>query len=58
MAFNLGVGGLLAFTKMFAALQERDWDRAAAEMLDSRWARQVGDRAVRLAQQMTSNAWV
>lgn len=58
MAFTLGVGGLLGFPKMFAALEARDWERAADEMLDSKWARQVGDRAQRLARQMRTNAWV
>jgi lysozyme len=57
MCFNLGAAKLAEFTKMWAALKEGDFDRAAAEMLDSRWARQVGARARRLAQQMRSGAW-
>lgn len=52
MAFNLGVAGLLAFPKTLAAVKAGDWTAAAAEMADSTWARQVGDRAKRLAQQM------
>lgn len=49
MAFNLGIGGLLGFRRMLAALQASDYERAAAEALDSKWARQVGDRAERIA---------
>jgi lysozyme len=52
MSFNLGVAGLLEFRKMLAAVEAADFDRAAAEMLDSRWARQVGERAVTLAKMM------
>lgn len=52
MAFNLGVPRLLEFKKMLAAVESRDFDQAAAEMLDSRWARQVGRRAETLAAMM------
>ncbi len=52
MCFNLGINGLLGFTKMLAALDGRDYRQAAHEMLGSRWARQVGDRARRLAEHM------
>ncbi len=55
MAFNLGVGGLLEFRRMLAALEAGEWERAAEEMKDSLWAEQVGDRAERLAQQMREN---
>ena len=49
MTFNLGLPGLLKFTDMLAALAAHDYERAAAEALDSRWARQVGERAERIA---------
>lgn len=52
MAFNLGVAGLLEFKKMIAAASSGDYAGAASEMLNSQWAKQVGDRAVRLARQM------
>ena len=57
MALNLGPAGLATFTKMWAALKEGDFERAATEMLDSEWSRQVGDRARRLAQQMRTGVW-
>lgn len=52
MCFNLGFEGLMQFRQMYAALEARDYERAADAMLDSRWARQVGARADRLAKQM------
>lgn len=52
MAFNLGLPRLLQFSRMLGALQEKHWDRAADEMLNSRWARQVGDRALELSEIM------
>lgn len=52
MAFNLGVSGLLKFKKMISALESKDYAEAATQMLDSKWARQVGERATRLAKQM------
>lgn len=52
MAFNLGTPGLLKFTKMWAALDAGDYRKAADEMMDSLWARQVKGRADRLAKQM------
>lgn len=52
MAFNLGVTGLLKFKKMIAALDLSMYDTAANEMLDSKWARQVPNRANRLADRM------
>ena len=52
MAFNLGGTGVRKFKKMWAAIEEGDFDTASAEMLDSQWARTVGNRAVKLAEQM------
>jgi len=52
MAFNLGRNRLAGFVKFRAAVEGGRYDRAATEMLDSRWAVQVGKRAVRLAQAM------
>ena len=52
MVFNLGLTHLLQFTHFIAALKAGDYKTAAAEMLDSKWATQVGDRARRLARIM------
>lgn len=52
MTFNLGYRGVLAFEQMRLALAEGDYEAAAREMLSSRWSRQVGVRAIRLARMM------
>jgi lysozyme len=54
MAFNLGVPKLLGFVQMWARIRRQDYPGAAEAMLDSRWARQVGARATRLASAMAS----
>ena len=52
MAFNLGIGGLLGFKMTLAAIRGKEYERAAAMMLQSRWATQVGQRAKRLSRMM------
>lgn len=52
MMFNMGPTKFSGFRKMISAVYNGDWDSAADEMLDSLWARQVGLRAHRLANQM------
>ena len=49
MAFNLGLPRLRTFKLMLAALERGDFVRAAVEALASKWADQVGQRAVRIA---------
>lgn len=57
MAFNLGFTGLLKFQRFLKALTDGDYSRAAAEMLNSGWAHQVGLRAVEDAQIMDTGEW-
>lgn len=52
MCFNIGYKGLSGFYKMRKAIEDEDYTRAAQEMLDSRWAAQVGKRAVNLSNMM------
>jgi lysozyme len=52
MAFNMGVPRLCLFKKMWNAIHEEDFSTASKEMLDSRWANQVGSRSVKLANAM------
>ncbi len=54
MAFNMGVPRLCKFKKMWNAIYERNFEAASMEMMDSRWARQVGRRAVILSDAMKS----
>lgn len=56
MSFNLGIRRLadrvIGFNKMFAALRDKDYVKASWELLDSKWAKQVKKRALRLAYMM------
>lgn len=49
MTFNLGRKRFSSFKKMIAAIDARDFKTASKEMLDSKWANQVGYRARELA---------
>ena len=48
MTFQMGLGALLKFKKMLAALQARDYNAARREALDSAWAKQTPQRAKRV----------
>lgn len=48
MCFNMGAPRLGQFKKFIAAVESHNWDTASVEMMDSRWAKQVGARAERL----------
>jgi lysozyme len=52
MMFNMGRPRLSKFKGMKAGVDARDWNRAADEMVDSGWYRQVTNRADRLVQRM------
>ena len=52
MVYNLGFYGVCQFVNMIDAIDREDWNSAADEMLNSKWAEQVGKRAKRLAKQM------
>ncbi len=49
MQYQLGFSGLSRFVLMWAALDNKDYETAADEMLDSRWAKQTPERAEELA---------
>ncbi len=57
MAFNMGIAKLMTFKKMFAALAKDEYPTAAREMLNSKWAVQVGNRAKTLAEIMKSGEY-
>ena len=52
MGFNLGIYGLLKFKNTLEALKNKRWVEASDEMMDSKWASQVGRRAEMLSQIM------
>ena len=57
MAFNMGVPRLKKFVKMWNAIHEKRFDLAAEEMLDSRWASQVGMRSIKLSEAMKTGSF-
>lgn len=57
LCFNMGPANLGKFTRMLAAIDVKDWDTAAAELLDSRYAAQVGQRAITLADQLRTGSY-
>jgi len=52
MMFNLGRPRLSKFKKFRAALEENNWSECAIQMEDSRWHKQVTNRANRLISRM------
>ena len=57
MVFDLGLPRFRQFKKAIAAIRAKRWDEAVKQMLDSRWARQVGRRARELAAMMKSGKY-
>jgi lysozyme len=55
MAFNMGLNGLLGFKETLRAVETGDYHHAAECMLKSKWAEQVGNRAVYLAKLMETD---
>jgi len=52
MSYNLGLSRLSGFKKTISAVNNGEYETAASEMLDSRWAVQVGARAEELSERM------
>jgi lysozyme len=54
MCFNLGITRLSGFKNTLAAMEQARYTTAAAGMMASKWAGQVGKRAERLAEMMVT----
>ncbi len=52
MVFQLGIGGVSKFKKMWEALEKGDYTEASFQMMDSRWAKQTPSRAESLSKIM------
>jgi lysozyme len=48
LVFNIGLTRLNGFKKALAAMADANYDLAAAEFMDSKWASQVKDRAIEI----------
>ncbi len=55
MIFQLGIGTLHKFKKFIKALQDKNWNNAADEMIDSRWHQQTPERCKTLANRVRSD---
>lgn len=49
MVFNMGLASVLNFVNTLGYLARSDWDNASRQMLESKWANEVGGRAIELA---------
>ena len=56
MVFQLGIGGVGKFKKMWAALEQGDFVEASDQMMDSRWHQQTTNRCEDLAGRMAACA--
>ena len=54
MVFQLGIGGVSKFKKMWSALDNEDYGEASFQLMDSLWAKQTPNRAEKLSQKMRS----
>jgi lysozyme len=57
MAFQMGLRGVLDFKRTLGSIEDGQFAEAAAEMLESKWAKQTPARAQRLAKQMETGEW-
>jgi lysozyme len=56
--FNLGATRFRGFKNAIAAMENQDYDTAAVEFMDSRWAKQVGGRALELTDIIKAGSYV
>jgi len=52
LVYNLGLKGFKTFTRAIKAIERADYEVAGNELLDSKWCRQVGLRALTLSNTM------
>lgn len=57
MSYNMGIPVLSQFKSTFKAIENGEYERAAKQMLLSKWAKQVGRRATRLSTMMRTGEW-
>ena len=55
--FNVGIGTVSKFVNAMALLRDGNYDMAAEEFLNSRWAKQVGQRSQEVAEQIRTGEW-
>lgn len=55
--FNVGIGTASKFVNAMGLLKDEKYDMAADEFLQSKWARQVGNRAIEVTDQIRTGEW-
>lgn len=58
MGFQLGIAGLMGFSKTLSLIESGQYAQAADQMLQSKWATQTPKRAVEMSEQMRTGQWV
>ncbi len=59
MIYNIGLPRLLGFHDMLNAIANKDWNKAEAELMDSKWWGDVGEnRGGQMAEAIKSGVWV
>ena len=58
MGFQLGIAGLMGFSKTLSLIENGRYAEAADQMLLSKWATQTPKRAVEMSEQMRTGQWV
>ncbi|MCK7229473.1 lysozyme [Enterobacter asburiae] len=58
MAYQIGLEGLKKFRHMLECIHSEYWDQASCQMLNSEWAKQTPERALRHARVMQSGKWM
>tara|TARA_R100001377_G_scaffold56796_1_gene33808 strand:+ start:304 stop:726 length:423 start_codon:yes stop_codon:yes gene_type:complete len=58
LCFNVGLSRLMGFKKALAAMATEDYEIAADEFLDSRWAKQVGSRAFTITEMIRTGDYL
>jgi len=58
LVFNMGIGGVLGFKRMIAAIVAENWTQAAWELSNSAWRQQVGqERHDSLTEALEKGSW-
>lgn len=58
LCFNLGLTKLLKFPVFLSYMKIGNWEQAAVSLLQSRYAEQVGNRALRVSEQIRRGEWI
>jgi lysozyme len=58
LCFNMGITRLMKFPNTLELLKRGLYEEASVQLLQSKYAQQVGDRALRVAEQIRTGQWL